>query len=342
MTGLARAVLLAVALGAATVALPGTEPEASPAGRFEQLRVGLVFDVGGRGDKSFNDAAYEGVSRARRELGVTMEMLEPSGAEDREAALRLFAARNFDLVIGVGFIFSADINVVARDFPSVRFACVDYAPPADGAIPKNLVGLGFREEEGSFLVGAVAALESRTHEVGFVGGMDIPLIRRFEAGYRAGVLAACPDCRIHAAYAGTTPDAFRDPARGKAIAVSQISAGADVLYHASGLTGHGVFEAARDLGVKAIGVDADQHDEMPGTVLTSMVKRVDVAVHDTIVAVGEGRFTPGLTSFGVAENGVSYVSDGPHASGIRPTTRARVAELEAKIRSAEVRVPSSK
>jgi basic membrane protein A len=271
-----------------------------------------------------------------------MEMLEPSGAEDREAALRLFAARNFDLVIGVGFIFSADINEVARDFPAVRFACVDYAPPPDGAIPGNLVGLGFREEEGSFLVGAVAALESRTRAVGFVGGMDIPLIRRFEAGYRAGVLAACPDCRIHSAYAGTTPDAFRDPARGKAIAVSQISAGADVLYHASGLTGHGVFEAARDLGAKAIGVDSDQYDEMPGIVITSMVKRVDVAVHDTIVAVGEGRFTSGLTSFGVAENGVAYVSEGPHASGIRPATRARVAELEAKIRRGEVTVPSGK
>lgn len=340
MTGLAKAVAISFGLAMASLALPGSEPEAPSGGKFAHLRVGLVFDVGGRGDKSFNDAAYEGVSRARRELGVTMEMLEPSGAEDREAALRLFAARGFDLVIGVGFIFSSDINEVARDFPGVRFACVDYAPPASGAIPGNLVGLGFREEEGSFLVGAVAALESRTHEVGFVGGMDIPLIRRFEAGYRAGVLAACPDCRIHSAYAGTTPDAFRDPARGKAIAISQISAGADVLYHASGLTGHGVFEAARDLGAKAIGVDSDQYDEMPGVVLTSMVKRVDVAVHGTIVAVGEGRFASGLTSFGIAENGVTYVSEGPHAAGIRDATRARVSELESRIRDGALRVPS--
>jgi basic membrane protein A len=342
MTGLVRATLAAVALALGSLALPGVDVEPQRSGTMANLRVGLVFDVGGRGDKSFNDAAYEGVSRARRELGVAMEMLEPSGAEDREAALRLFAARGFDLVIGVGFIFSADVNAVARDFPNVRFACVDYAPPPSGAVPSNVVGLGFREEEGSFLVGAVAGLESRTRAVGFVGGMDIPLIRRFEAGYRAGVLAACPDCRIHAAYAGTTPDAFRDPARGKAIAVSQISAGADVLYHASGLTGHGVFEAARDLGAKAIGVDSDQHDEMPGTVLTSMIKRVDVAVFDTIVAVGEGRFRSGLTSFGIAERGVSYVSDGPHAEGIRPSTRARVSDLEASIRSGELRVEAGR
>ncbi|MBM4357459.1 MAG: BMP family ABC transporter substrate-binding protein [Deltaproteobacteria bacterium] len=339
MTGLLRATLAALALALGSLALPGAMTEPQRGGALANLRVGLVFDVGGRGDKSFNDAAYEGVSRARRELGVSMEMLEPSGAEDREAALRLFAARGFDLVIGVGFIFSADVNEVARDFPGVRFACVDYAPPQDGRIPENLVGLGFREEEGSFLVGAVAGLESRSRAVGFVGGMDIPLIRRFEAGYRAGVVAACPDCRVHAAYAGTTPDAFRDPARGKAIAVSQISAGADVLYHASGLTGHGVFEAARDLGAKAIGVDADQHDEMPGTVLTSMIKRVDVAVYDTIVAVGEGRFRPGLTSFGIAERGVTYVSEGPHAAGIRPETRAKVAALESEIRSGRLRVP---
>lgn len=339
---LRRAVVAALVLAVATLALPGASREAPPSGPLSRMRVGLVFDVGGLGDKSFNDAAYKGVVRASRELGVTMEMLEPSGAEDREAALRLFAARGFDLVVGVGFIFSTDVNVVARDFPRARFACVDYAPPQEGGIPSNVVGLGFREEEGSFLVGAVAGFETRSHQVGFVGGMDIPLIHRFEAGYRAGVLAACPDCRVHVAYAGTTPDAFRDPARGKAIAVSQISAGADVLYHASGLTGHGVFEAARDLGAKAIGVDADQHDEMPGTVLTSMIKRVDVAVFEEIRAVGEGRFRSGMTSFGIAEGGVGYVSDGPHATGIRPETRLRVADLEGRIQRGEVRVPASR
>jgi basic membrane protein A len=299
-----------------------------------------VFDVGGRGDKSFNDAAYEGIARSADELGVQIELLEPTGAEDREAAMRLFAARGFDLVIGVGFIFSTDVNVVARAFPNTRFACIDYAPPMEGEIPSNVAGLTFREEEGSFLVGAVAGLTSKTRHVGFVGGMDIPLIHKFEAGYRAGVLSACPACVLHVAYAGTTPEAFRDPVKGKALAVSQISKGADVLYHASGTTGHGVFEASRDMGVKAIGVDSDQWAEMPGTVITSMIKRGDVAVFDVVKDVAEKRFQGGLLSFGLAEDAVGYVSEGPHADAITDDVRARVAELRARIVKGEIKVPT--
>jgi basic membrane protein A len=151
----------------------------------------------------------------------------------------------------------------------VRFACLDYAPPPGGP-PANVEGLVFHEEEGSFLVGAAAGLVSRTHHVGFVGGMQGPLTKKFEAGYRAGVSATCPTCTVHAAYAGTSPDAYRDPAKGKAIAIAEIAAGADVLYHASGATGRGVLEGARESHAWAIGVDADQHDEMPGTVLTSI------------------------------------------------------------------------
>jgi basic membrane protein A len=336
---LGRVAMVTAALALASLLLPGAERARAPGGRFSHLRVGLVFDVGGRGDKSFNDSAYEGLARAERELGIAAEVLEPTGAEDREAALRLFAARGFDVVVGVGFIFSTDVNEVARDFPAVRFACVDYAPPPEGAIPPNVVGLGFREEEGSFLVGAVAAALTRTRHLGFVGGMDIPLIHRFEAGYRAGIAHVCPSCRLHVGYAGTTPEAFRDPAKGKAVAVSQIAAGADVIYHASGTTGHGVFEAAREMGVKAIGVDSDQHDEMPGTVVTSLIKRVDVAVFDTIVSVGEGRFQGGVTSFGVAEDGVDYVREGPHAAGVPDAVKARVAELRADIAAGRIRVP---
>jgi basic membrane protein A len=327
------------ALVLAMLFVPARGSEPPPRGPLAHLRVGLVFDVGGRGDKSFNDSAYEGVARAERDLGVTIELLEPSGAEDREAALRLFAARGFDLVIGVGFIFSTDINVVALDFPAVKFACVDYAPPEAGAIPDNVVGLGFREEEGSFLVGAVAGLLTKTRHAGFVGGMDIPLIHRFEEGFSAGLQAVCPDCELHVGYAGTTPDAFRDPAKGKTIAVSQIDAGADVIYHASGTTGHGVFEAAREMGVKAIGVDSDQHDEMPGTVVTSMIKRVDVAVFDTVRAVGDGNFRSGMTSFGIAEEGVGYVDSGPHAAGLDPSIVARVDELKRRIASGAIVIP---
>ncbi len=326
-----------VALALLSLLLPGSLPEPPPDGALAGLRVGLVFDVGGRGDKSFNDSAYLGVSRARDELGVSVELLEPSGAEDREAALRLFAARGFDLVIGVGFIFTTDIDTVARDFPRTKFACVDYAPR--GPIADNVVGLGFREEEGSFLVGAVAGLTSKTKHLGFVGGMDIPLIHRFEAGFRAGIAHVCPSCRLHVGYAGSTPDAFRDPAKGKAIAISQMAAGADILYHAAGTTGHGVFEAARDMGRLAIGVDSDQHDEMPGVVLTSMIKRVDVAVFDTIRAVGEKRFESGVRSFGVAEQGVGYVSEGPHATGISQTVRARVAALRRQLADGAIRLP---
>ena len=337
---LRRAVLAVGLLAGLTALLPARHHEPSGKGAHADVRVGLVFDVGGRGDKSFNDAAYEGVSRAARELGITFEVLEPSGAEDREAAMRLFAARGFDLVVCVGFIFSSDVNVVSAAFPKTKFACIDYSPRPDGVIPPNVAALIFREEEGSFLVGAVAGLMTKTRHVGFIGGMDIPLIHKFEAGYRAGVHAVCPTCVVHVAYAGATPEAFRDPVKGKALAVSQISAGADILYHAAGTTGHGVFEAARDMGAKGIGVDSDQFDEMPGTVMTSMIKRGDVAVYDTILSVIQGEFQGGARSFGVAEDGVGYVSEGPHAALIPPEVKARVAELAQQIARGELRVPA--
>ena len=337
---LRRAVAATALLAGLTALLPARHEEPSGKGQYARVRVGLVFDVGGRGDKSFNDAAYEGISRASRELGVTTEVLEPSGAEDREAAMRLFAARGFDLVIGVGFIFTSDVNVVSAAFPKTSFACIDYSPRSDGVIPPNVAALAFREEEGSFLVGAVAGQMSKTGHVGFVGGMDIPLIHKFEAGYRAGVKEVCPTCAVHVAYAGATPEAFRDPVKGKALAVSQISAGADIVYHAAGTTGHGVFEAAHDMGAMGIGVDADQYDEMPGTVITSMIKRGDVAVFDTIVSVARGEFKGGLRSFGVAEDGVSYVSEGPHGAAIPAEVKARTAELSKRIARGEIKIPT--
>jgi basic membrane protein A len=179
-----------------------------------RARVGLVFDVGGRGDRSFNDGAYRGLVRAGRRLGVEVEYIEPGDGSDRESAIRILAARGFDLVIGVGFIFSSDMTAIAREYPRVKFACVDYVPAP--RMPQNLVGLKFREEEGAFLVGAAAGLVSKTKTVGFVGGMEIPLIRRFEAGYRAGVREVCPVCKVLAAYAGQTPLAFKDPVKGAA------------------------------------------------------------------------------------------------------------------------------
>jgi basic membrane protein A len=323
-----------------TFALPRRRPPLPAAtGPNARIHVGLVFDVGGRGDKSFNDAAYAGLLRAQRELGVGIELLEPASSEDREAALRLFAARGFDLVIGVGFIFSSDVDRVARDFPAVDFACIDYAPPATG-VPPNVAGLSFREEEGSYLVGAVAGLMSQTKHVGFVGGMRGPLIRKFEVGYEAGVKAACPDCEVHSAYVGTSPDAFKDPAKGKAVAIAEIAAGADVLYHAAGATGHGVFEAAHDARRLAIGVDSDQYAEMPDTIVTSMVKRADVSVFDTIEAVTKGRFQGGMHVFGVRDGAIDYVHDGPHAALLPRAVVDRVEQLRGGVASGQVAVPS--
>lgn len=320
----------------------GREPGPRAPTAAARLRVGLVFDVGGRGDRSFNDSAFAGLERARRELGVDVEYVEPSGAEDRESALRLFAARGFDLVIGVGFIFSTDLVVVAREYPAVRFAGVDFAPPEDGRIPRNLVGLKFREEEGAFLVGAVAALLSRTRHVGFVGGMDVPLIHKFEAGYRTGVAAVCAACRVSVAYAGVTPEAFKDPARGKELALAQIGRGADVIFHASGSTGLGVFEAARQARVRAIGVDADQHDDMPGVVVTSMLKRVDVVLVETVRALLEHRFRGGIQTFGLREHGIDWVHEGPHARAIPRAVVERVQALGGRIARGELSVPSTR
>lgn len=330
-----------LAAGGALTFLPARTPQVTTGAQATKprARVGLVFDVGGRGDKSFNDAAYDGLLRAERELVVEGAYLEPVGSEDREAAMRLFAARGMDLVIGVGFIFSGDVDRVARDYPAVRFACIDYAPPPEGTLP-NVEGLDFREEEASFLVGAVAGFVSKTRAVGFVGGMVGPLIHKFEAGYAAGVHAACPSCAVHATYVGSSPDAFRDPAKGKALAISEISQGADVVYHAAGASGHGVFEAASESHVWAIGVDADQHDEMPGTVLTSMIKRGDIAVFDAIRSVVEKHFEPGVHELGLREGAVGYVRDGAHAAAIPDDVKTKVDALRRRVVDGSIVVPT--
>jgi basic membrane protein A len=309
-----------------------------------RARVGLVFDVGGRGDKSFNDAAFLGIERAVRELGVQAQYLEPGDGSDRESGIRLLAAAGFDLVIGVGFMFSDDMYTVAREYPNVRFACVDYAkfgPTGFVEPPPNLVALKFREEEGAFLVGAVAALTSRSGTVGFVGGMDIPLIRRFEAGYRAGVGRVCSRCRVVAGYAGVTADAFKNPAKGKELGLAQYGAGADVIFHASGSTGLGVFEAARERGTYAIGVDADQWREAPGRILTSMIKRVDVSVFETVRAVLDGLFRGGVSTFGLMVGGIDYVYNANNRALVGAGTHDRVEALRREIVAGRLVVPTT-
>jgi basic membrane protein A len=201
-----------------------------------------VFDVGGRGDKSFNDAAFAGLERAQRELGIEFVTMETGEGTDREAALRQLAAAGHQLVFGVGFLFSDDIRRLAEEFPDVKFACVDYTVQEGETLPPNLIALKFREEEGSYLVGALAGLLTETGTVGFVGGMEIPLIKKFEAGYRAGVKQVRPDARVLVKYAGSTGNAFKDPTKGKELALAEYHDGADIIFHASGSTGLGVFE----------------------------------------------------------------------------------------------------
>jgi basic membrane protein A len=245
-------------------------------------------------------------------------------------------------------MFTDDVVLVAKDYPGVLFACVDMIVAPGAELPPNVIALKFREEEGSLLAGAAAGLVSTTHVVGFVGGMDIPLIRKFEAGYRAGVRRVCPECRVLSAYAGVTPEAFRDPVKGKELAFAQFGQGADVLYHASGSTGLGVFEAAR-LGTAmtrrlVIGVDSDQAHEAPGHVLTSMVKRVDVAVFETIRAVMEAeghRIPGGIRVFGLRERGVDIVLDERNAHLLPAPVRDRLEGLRADIVTGRLVAPSS-
>ena len=304
-----------------------------------QLRVGLVFDVGGKNDKSFNEAAWRGLQRAHAELGVDIEFIEPTEGADRESALRTLAARGVDLVIGVGFIFGPDLERLATQFPNVKFAGIDYSPsPGVGDLP-NLAGLRFREQEGSFLVGAIAAMITHTKTVGFVGGMKIPLIRKFEAGYIAGVHHVCPDCRVLSAYAGTEPKAFADPSLGQELASAQYSAGADVIFHAAGKTGDGVFAAAKHAGMRAIGVDSDQYDAAPCCVVTSMVKGVDVAVIEVIKDILAHRFKPGLHELGLAEHGVGFVADERNRTLLPVDVVARAHAIADEIVKGTIQVP---
>lgn len=311
----------------------------------DAVSIGIVFDVGGRGDKSFNDGAFAGALRAQKELGATIRYIEPGESSDREAGLRLLAAEHMDLVVGVGFIFTDDINLLAKEYPNVRFAGVDYAVGTDakGNViqpPPNVAALRFREEEGSFLVGAIAGLLTKTNAVGFVGGMTVPLIQKFQAGYAAGVKQVCPRCRVINQYAGVTPDAFRNPGKGKEMAFSQYQQGADIIYHASGSTGLGVFEAARQTGKLAIGVDADQYAEAPGFVLTSMVKRIDNALFDAVKRVKDGQFKGGVYDFGLAQEGVGYIYDDHNKALIPDSVRARVEQLKEQVVAGKIVVPT--
>ena len=344
-----KLLLLVGALLVAHVALLFVHPKGSAETTSKDaVKVGIVLDVGGLGDKSFNDGAYRGAQMAEKELGAKIRLIEPGEGSDREAGLRLLAAEHMDLVIGVGFIFTDDVAQLAKEYPNVNFAVVDYAIATDKAgnpipPPPNVAALKFKEEEGSFLVGALAALVlDSAKKVGFVGGMDVPLIQKFEAGYKAGVKYVCPTCVVIAQYAGVTPEAFRNPGKGKELALNQYQQGVNVIYHASGSTGLGVFEAARQTGKYGIGVDADQYGEAPGRVVTSMVKGIDVAVFDAIKRVKDGTFKGGIFTFGLAQNGVGYVYDDYNKALIPDSVRTRLEQIKTDIITGRIKVPSTR
>jgi basic membrane protein A len=320
----------------------------------EPLKVGLVFDIGGKGDKSFNDSASRGLSWAAADFGIKRIELEPGVDADREVNLRNLAMIGYDVIIGVGFLFTDAIITVATEFPDTKFAIVD------GFIPDkpNVMSLLFPEPQGSFLVGMIAGMKAQEDgkdTVGFVGGMDIALINGFEAGYIAGVHYVYPECKILSAYAGDTPVAFADPVKGKELALSQYDNGAWVVYHASGLTGAGVFEAAKERKRFVIGVDSNQnymgYIEETGESfgLTSMLKQVDVSVYLAIKAAVEGTFKGGIEVFGldrtatiggITYSGVGYSLDKYNKDLITPEMITKVEEAKAKIISGEIVVPT--
>lgn len=317
------------------------------------LKVGLVFDIGGKGDKSFNDSAYRGIEWAAADFGIEHIELEPGVDADREVNLRNLAMMGYDLVIGVGFMFMDSIAVVADEFPDTKFAVVD------GFVPDkpNVVSLLFKEHEGSFLVGIIAGMKTKEDgkdTIGFVGGMAVPLIKKFEAGFKAGVLYVYPECKFLTSYAGDTPIAFADPVKGKELALAQYDKGAYVIYHASGLTGVGVFEAAKERRLYAIGVDSNQNylghiDETGENFgLTSMIKSVDISVYITIKSIIEGTYKGGIEVFGLDRRikigdkvhfGLYYTLDEFNEKLVTPRMRVQVEEAKAKIIKGEIVVP---
>jgi basic membrane protein A len=314
----------------------------TPTTAAKAKQVGLVFDLGGRGDKSFNDAAARGLDKAKTEFNLTTKELEPAaGGQNREELLRLLTSQKYPLVFAIGFLFADSVKAVSADNPDTMYAIVDSAIPNP-----NVASLLFAEEEGSYLVGAAAALKSKTHHIGFIGGVDTDLIKKFEAGYVAGAKKIDPGVQIDIKYIIQPPDftGFNDPAKGKEIGLGMYNAGADVVYHAAGGSGTGLFDAAvdatRTAGAQkwAIGVDSDQYltatTAQKAHVLTSMLKRVDVAVYDTAKAYAEGTLKAGTTVFDLKADGVGYATSGGYVDDIK----AQLEDLKQQIISGKIAV----
>ncbi len=302
MRNVALILLLAIAL-----AMPGcSRAFGSGDDANGKVRVGIVFDIGGKDDKSFNAAAWEGVKRAKQDMPdqITLRDVEPGDPTSIEPSMRAFAERGYDLIIGVGFAQAPIMEAVSRDYPELKFAIID------GVIDsENVASLIFKEHEGSFLVGMIAARATKTNKIGFVGGMDIPLIHKFMTGYEEGARYANPKVQVFENYVGVNDAAWNNPGKGKELAKAQIERGADVIFQAAGNSGLGVFDAAEDTNTLAIGVDSNQNWVKPGFILTSMMKRVDNSVYNTVKDMVEGRFKGGIHLFGLDNEGIGYAID---------------------------------
>lgn len=335
----AASVVLTLALsgcGGDKQAAKGSGTKAGSAGKAGQaapIKVALVLSVGGLGDKSFNDSAYQGLMKAKDQLGIGAVYGQPEQMSEDEKYLRQYAEQGFGVVIGVGFLMKDALDKVAGEFPQTHFAIIDAVVERP-----NVASLIFREHEGSFLVGAIAGLVTKTGKVGFVGGMDIPLIHKFEVGYTEGVKYVSPGAEVLVAYAGSGPEAFHDPVKGKSLALNQFDRGADVIFQAAGSTGNGVIDAAKERGLFAIGVDANQNYMAPGNVLTSMLKRVDVAVFQIVKDVVEGKFTGGPHVYGPEVDGVGYALDNYNRNLISPDVLARVEAIKQDIVAGKIKV----
>jgi basic membrane protein A and related proteins len=316
-------------------------------GETSDVRVGVALDIGGLGDKSFNDAANAGVERAVEEGLISqdnIELLEANATgSNRDENVVNLADQGFDLIIGVGFAFSEGVAEIAPDYEEQNFAIVDGFANFVNEELTNVADLTFKEHEGSYLVGIAAGMQTEAQTVGFLGGQEgTGLIEKFQAGYEAGVQSVCPDCEILVEYIGDSTQAFVDPTRGEALSASMYDDGADIIYHAAGQSGLGLFAAAADADQWAIGVDSDQYEvlsdnpEQQQHILTSMLKRVDTAVYDAIAQAVDGSFEPGFQVFGLAEEGVDYADSNPELSD---EIKAEMDAAKEAIIAGEITVP---
>ncbi len=299
----------------------------------DSIKPAIVFDMGGRHDKSFNEGIDNGAMKFTKETGIKYGAQEVTNEAQREQFLRTFAQKGYDPVIAVGFAQADALGKVAKEFPKTHFAIIDMVVD----LP-NVESIVFKEQEGSFLVGMLAAEASKTGTVGFVGGMDIPLIRKFQCGYVQGVKYANPKAKVIANMTGTDPSAWNNPVKGGELAKSQIEQGADVVYAAAGGTGIGVYQAAVDAKKLAIGVDSNQNYLHPGQMLTSMVKRVDVATEKTFMDSKNGTWKPGINVLGLKEDGVGYALDKNNEKLITPDMKKKVEAAKADIISGKIKV----